>query len=180
MIRINLVRGKRKKKREFNADLLFLLVPVLVALGIFFFHRSVSARIETLKADTQKANMKIEQLKKEIGEVEKFKVRKAELKRKFDIISNLQAARTGPVRVLDAITVALPDTCWVDQLSLTGDKISLVGYGMTNSHIAKFMTALGQGGRFQDVVLVSTEQSKFMDTKVMKFTLTFRTTGRQG
>jgi len=37
MIRINLVRGKRKKRREFNVDVAYLVVPILVLAGTFYF-----------------------------------------------------------------------------------------------------------------------------------------------
>ena len=108
MIRINLVRGKRKKKREFNLESLILVVPLLVLVGVFFFHQSVGRKIDTLESDIQKANARIELLKKEIGEVEKFKVRKAELQKKVDIISNLQTGRVGPVKILDGISSVIP------------------------------------------------------------------------
>ena len=37
------------------------------------------------------------------------------------------------------------------------------------------MTALGESGRFRDVVLGSAEQATVMNTKLVKFNLTFRT-----
>ena len=45
MIRINLVRGKRKKRREFNVDFAFLLVPVLFLAGTVYFHTTVTGKI---------------------------------------------------------------------------------------------------------------------------------------
>jgi type IV pilus assembly protein PilN len=174
MIRINLVRGKRKKRREFNVDLAFLLVPVLFLAGTVYFHTTVTGKIARLNSDIQKANADIERLKKEIGEVEKFKARKAELQKKVDIISNLQTGRIGPVRYFEAISAAIPEKCWIDSLSIQPDKVSLSGVALNNHTIANFMTALGQSGRFRDVVLGAAERTTVMNTKLVRFNLTFQ------
>jgi type IV pilus assembly protein PilN len=175
MIRINLIRGKRKKRRELNLNAVYLLIPLLVLAGIFLYHRMVTNRIETLQANIQKAHSDIARLKKEIGEVEKFKARKAELQKKVDIISNLQTGRTLPVRVFEAINASIPEKCWIDKLDVKGDKVSLSGVALNNNTIANFMTALGQSGRFQGVELGSAEQTTVMGVKLMKFNLAFQT-----
>lgn len=175
MIRINLIRGKRKKKREFNVESLYLLIPVLVLAGLFVFHQSVSRKVDTLESDIQKATARIESLKKEIGEVEKFKVRKAELQKKVDIISNLQKGRIGPVRYFDALSAAIPEKCWIDTLGVKDEKVTLSGVALNNYTIANFMTALGQTGRFRDVVLGAAEQTTVAGVKLVKFNLTFQT-----
>ena len=173
MIRINLIRGKRKKKREFNVESLYLLVPVLVLAGVFVFHQSVTRKIETLESDVATATARIESLKKEIGEVEKFKVRKAELQKKVDIISNLQVGRVGPVKILDAISSTVPENSWIDKLTLAGEKVSVDGVAMNNTVVADFMNALAKNGNFRDVVLGSADQTTVMGTKLVKFNLTF-------
>lgn len=175
MIRINLVRGKRKKKTQFNADVLYLLIPVLVLAAVFVHYRVMHGRIDNLNTRIQAANMEVNRLKKEIGEVEKFKARKAELQQKVDIISKLQAGRTGPVKVFEALSASIPEKCWIDQLSIKDENVSLSGVALNNYTIANFMTALGQSGRFRDVVLGSAERAMIMNTKLVKFNLTFKT-----
>jgi type IV pilus assembly protein PilN len=175
MIRINLVRGKRKKRRELNAGFIWLALPLVVLAGTIYFHTTVSGRISKLDADIVKANTDIERLKKEIGEVEKFKVRKAELQKKVDIISNLQKGRTGPVRHFEALSAAIPEKCWIDTLGVKDEKVTLSGIALNNYTIANFMTALGQTGRFRDVVLGAAEQTTVAGVKLVKFNLTFQT-----
>jgi type IV pilus assembly protein PilN len=157
MIRINLVRGKRKKRRELNVGSAWIALPLVVLAGTIYFHTTVLGKISRLDADIGKANSDIARLKKEIGEVEKFKARKAELQKKVDIISNLQKGRTGPVRYFEALSAAIPEKCWIDYT------------------IANFMTALGQTGRFRDVVLGAAEQTTVAGVKLVKFNLTFQT-----
>ncbi len=173
MIRINLIRGKRKKKREFNLQSLYFVIPVLVAVGVFLFHQSVARKISALEADTRTAAARIELLKKEIGEVEKFKARKAELQKKVDIISNLQAGRVGPVKILDAISSTIPENSWIDKMSISGAQVRVDGIAMNNTVVADFMNALAKNGRFRDVVLGSAEQTVVAKTKLVKFNLTF-------
>ena len=174
MIRINLIRGKRKKRREVNLGFLYLLIPLLVLGGVFLYHRMIVNRIDALQANIQKANSEISRLKKEIGEVERFKVRKAELQQKVDIISNLQNGRTGPVKVFEALSASIPEKCWIDQLGVKHDKVNLSGVALNNHTIANFMTALGQSGRFQKVELGSAEQTTVMGVKLMRFSLSFQ------
>ena len=175
MIRINLVRGKRKKRRELSVGSAWIALPLVVLAGTVYFHTTVSGKISRLNADIVKANADIERLKKEIGEVEKFKARKAELQKKVDIISNLQKGRTGPVRHFEALSAAIPEKCWIDTLSVKDAKVTLTGVALNNYTIANFMTALGQTGRFRDVVLGAAEQTTVAGVKLVKFNLTFQT-----
>jgi type IV pilus assembly protein PilN len=174
MIRINLVRGKRKKRRELNVGAAWIALPLVVLAGTVYFHTTVSGKISRLNADIVKANADIARLQKEIGEVEKFKARKAELQKKVDIISNLQKGRTGPVRHFEALSAAIPEKCWIDTLGVKDERVTLSGIALNNHTIANFMTALGQTGRFRDVVLGAAEQTTVAGVKLVKFNLTFQ------
>ncbi|MEW6719085.1 MAG: PilN domain-containing protein [Thermodesulfobacteriota bacterium] len=174
MIRVNLIRGKRKKRREFNLGFAFLLAPLIVLAGTLYFHTTVKGKIGRLQQDIRQANADVERLKKEIGEVEKFKARKAELQKKVDIISNLQKDRTGPVRYFEALSAAIPEKCWIDRLDLQGDRITAAGVALNNNTVANFMTALAQTGRFRDVALGSADQTTVQNVKLVRFTLTFQ------
>lgn len=175
MIRINLIRGKRKKRTELGAGSAWIVVPLVVLAGTIYFHTTVTGKISRLDAGIAKANADIARLKQEIGEVEKFKARKAELQKKVDIISNLQKGRTGPVRYFEALSSAIPEKCWIDTLSVKDEKVALSGVALNNYTIANFMTALGQTGRFRDVVLGAAEQATVAGVKLVKFNLTFHT-----
>ncbi|MHB1025156.1 MAG: PilN domain-containing protein, partial [Desulfobacteria bacterium] len=152
----------------------WLALPLVVLAGTIYFHTTVTGRISKLDAEIGKANADIARLKKEIGEVEKFKARKAELQKKVDIISNLQKGRTGPVRHFEALSAAIPEKCWIDALSVKDGKVALSGVALNNYTIANFMTALGQTGRFRDVVLGAAEQTTVAGVKLVKFNLTFQ------
>jgi len=126
MIRINLIREKRKKRRELSAGSAWIALPLVSWPG-----RSTSTprSREDLQARRghREGNADIARLKKEIGEVEKFKVRKAELQKKVDVISNLQKGRRGPSRYFEALSAAIPEKCWIDTLGLKDEKVTLSG-----------------------------------------------------
>lgn len=178
MIRVNLIRGKRKKRRELNVDFMYLLFPLLVVVGVLLYHGTVTGRIETLNTNIRTASVEIERLKKEIGEVEKFKARKAELQQKVDIISTLQAGRTGPLKIFEALSSSIPEKSWIEQLAVKGDTVEMSGIALNNHTIANFMTALGQSGRFRDVVLGTADQATVSNIKMVKFNLTTRVESR--
>jgi len=67
MIRINLVRGKRKKRRELNVGSAWLALPLVVLAGTIYFHTTVSGRISKLDADIGKANADIARMVAAIG-----------------------------------------------------------------------------------------------------------------
>jgi type IV pilus assembly protein PilN len=98
-----------------------------------------------------------------------------ELQKKVDIISNLQKGRTGPVRYFEALSAAIPEKCWIETLGVKDGKVTLSGVALNNYTIANFMTALGQTGRFRDVVLGAAEQATVAGVKLVKFNLTFQT-----
>jgi type IV pilus assembly protein PilN len=175
MIRINLIRGKRKKRKEFNVDALYLLLPIIVIVGVLLFHRSVAGKIEDLNTGIRRANVEVARLKKQIGEVESFKARKAELQQKVDVISNLQKGRNAPVKIFEVLSASIPEKCWIDHLAIKGERVELKGIALNNYTIANFMTALGQSGRFRDVVLGSADQTTVSNMKLVKFGLTFNT-----
>lgn len=173
MIRINLIRGKRKKRRDLDLNLVYFAFPLLFLAGLFLFQRMETKRIDEIQANIAKANSEIQRLKKEIGEVEKFKSRKAELQQKVDIISNLQTGRTMPVRLFEAVSASIPEKCWIDKMDMKSNQISISGIALNNHTIANFMTALGQSGSFRNVVLGAAEQTTVMGVKLMKFNMTF-------
>ena len=148
-------------------------VFVLVIAAVLVFHYSVKGKIDQLNADIGRANAEVTSLKKEIGEVENFKARKAELQQKVDVISNLQKERKGPVKAFVALSASIPEKCWIEHFSIKGEKIDIRGFAINNYTIANFMTALGQSGRFRNVVLGSADQATVSNVKLVRFSLSF-------
>ncbi|MGB5995503.1 MAG: PilN domain-containing protein, partial [Candidatus Deferrimicrobiaceae bacterium] len=54
-----------------------------------------------------------------------------------------------------------------------GNQVRVNGIALNNYTIANFMTALGQSGRFRNVVLGSADKTTVSNVKLVKFSLTF-------
>ncbi|NNG47063.1 MAG: PilN domain-containing protein, partial [Deltaproteobacteria bacterium] len=80
---------------------------------------------------------------------------------------------TGPVNIFEALSASIPEKCWIDSLSLRGDKVQINGIALNNYTIANFMTALGRSGRFRNVVLGSADKATVSNVKLVRFSLTF-------
>ncbi|MCL1926742.1 MAG: PilN domain-containing protein [Syntrophorhabdaceae bacterium] len=174
MIRINLIRGKRKKRREINIGGAFLIVPLAVIAGVLYWHFGVVIpKLDATKANVDQATAQVARIQKDIEELEKFKNRKAELQRKVDIINNLQRERVGPVRYFEALSSAIPEKCWIDKLEIRGSSLAVSGVALNNNTVANFMTALAGTGRFRDIILGSADQASLQNTKLVRFNLTF-------
>ena len=170
MIKINLIRQKRKKKKKINYDLLFFLSIILFIVLVFSFHKTVLvSKKHQLEEDVRNAQMEIAKLKKQIGEVEKFKQKKKELQTKVDIVANLQNGRKAPVVVMDTLARNVPDKAWLTRLKYSGNSMEIEGYALNNYVIADFMNNLGATEKFGRIELQSAERKTVQGIRVMLF-----------
>ena len=147
MIKINLLPIKAAKKREYiNQQLLLLgvvLVGTCVLLGMWFLHGE--SKIKGQRDQIATAKNQIVQYEKAIGEVSKYKGLEESLNRKLGVIEGLIKGKTGPVKVLDFISQAIPREVWVLSWTESGGSVSILGEALTNKDVAHFMSVLGGG-----------------------------------
>lgn len=170
MIKINLIRQKRKKKKKVNADVVFFLSLIVFIVALFSFHKAVLvAKRDQLKVDVRNAQAEIAMLKKQIGEVEKFKQKKKELQTKVDIVANLQRGRKAPVIVMDTLARTVPEKAWLTRLKYSGLSMELEGYALDNYVVADFMNNLGATQKFGQIELQSAERKTVRGIRLMLF-----------
>lgn len=174
MIRINLLPIRALKKKESTRQMfsIFFLSVGLLALVIVFFHISLSNRIRDVEAQIVRNNEEIKRLKIDTRDVNKFKTEKEDLQRRLNIIYALQRAKTGPVRVLDELAMAVPGKLWLTSLKEKDGKMEIKGLAMDNPTIAQFMTNLEKTGVIKNVELIVSQQLERKDLKLKEFSLT--------
>lgn len=174
MIRINLLPVRALKKKKSIRQILSVIVLSLgmLVLIIVFFQLSLSNRIGKIEAQIAAYNGEIKRLRVETKEVSKYKSEKEALQQRIYIISSLQRARTGPVHLLDDLTVSLPGKLWLTSLKEKDGKMELKGTAMDNETIAKFMSNLEKVEIIKNVELVISQQTETKDLKLKEFTLT--------
>lgn len=164
MIKINLLpyRAQRKKQQIIDHIILVCLsfIPVLVCIIISF--SVISFKIGSTNDEITRT---VEDIKRQQATVEKikaFKVTKESLLKKMDIIKTLQKNKSGPVHIMEQLSVNLPGKLWLTSLKQTGMELKIEGAAFDNQTISKYMTNLEKSPYFKSVDLekINTEEKQ--------------------
>jgi type IV pilus assembly protein PilN len=169
MIKINLLsEGKRpvvaRRARqtvggqaEFgNAAMIGAIVlGLLVAFGWWFM---LDREIKKKDQEIAVAQKEVDELAQVIKEVEEYKVKKAELERKINVINDLKANQRGPVRIMDDVSRALPELLWLSRMNVTASTIQLQGTAFNMSAVANFLDNLDKVEEFSEPILADATQ----------------------
>jgi type IV pilus assembly protein PilN len=177
MIRINLlpVRVSRKKAAGKQQLILFALVILAAVAGNYVWVQTRSSDLKARQAKIQKTKDEITQLDRIIGEVKNIKAQQAALREKLDILNELKAGRSGPVRVMDALASVTPKRLWISKLEEKGGAATISGQAATIDDVSEFMTALKGSTYFSGVELSKTAAATSAAAKgleLVDFTLT--------
>jgi len=159
MLQVNLlpVREARRKAdlRQYLMQLVLMLILTVGSIGLV--HSRIGDQVERGQARVKQMQHDINEFKPQLEQVAAFKKRKGELEKKIDVIDGLDRARTGPVRVLNELSMRTPDRLWLTSLSTKGRTISLQGQSLDNELVALFLRSLGDSEYFANVDLDSTK-----------------------
>ncbi len=180
MIRINLLpfRAARRKeniKRQISVYVLSVIL-VLAAAGYLFWN--LTSTLSTLQAQKTQTQRELAKYSSTIKRIETLRKRIKEIQAKLDVIKELEKDKTGPVRLLDEIAMAVPKgRLWLTSLTEKAGKLTLTGTAMDNDTVALFMTNLEQAKLIQSVSLQSAKMKRLKAHKlnVSEFTLKCKT-----
>lgn len=170
MIKINLLAEARAEKAARapvislgvgnlnNYIVLALLVVALGYVGITYWR--LSSALSKLQAEVAEANREYERLKPIIAEVEQFKKKNAELKRKIEVIEKLKADQYGPVRIMDEVSKALPELLWLTNMDLKDTTLTIRGQAFNENAVANFIANLAGSPFFQEPSLQIMQQDR--------------------
>ncbi len=141
-----------------------ILLGVIAVVGYWFVlneHRAEK------RQEVATAQAEVERLKPILQEVEDFKKKQADLERKIEVITNLKNNQRGPVRVMDAISRALPELLWLDQMEVKASSIRLNGKAFNVNAISNFLENLDKVPEFMEPHLGTVNEAG----EVYKFTI---------
>lgn len=173
MIKINLLPVRESQKKEKLRE----QVVVLIASAIFVFvgcaaaFTTIQSKISTKNEEIVQQSSTLEQLKKQIGEVEKVKKLQAELQSKLDILGKLKENKTGPAHMLDELSVATPEKLWIESFDNVAGVVNLSGLGVNEEVVATFLQQLESSMYYKNVELQSLEQATIDGHKLQRFKL---------
>lgn len=155
MIRINLLPVEQTKKWELGQKqiLLFILVIVAVAMGNWTWRSGVMETLQAKKTQVERLKRDIAALDKVIAEVKNIAKEKEAIEEKLTVLDNLRKGRTGPVKMLDALAVLMPERAWILSFEEKAGALVLKGGAVTNEDLADLMQALKGSPYFSEPTL---------------------------
>lgn len=174
MVRINLLPVRASKKKETAKQQMAILavsalIVLLAGLGLYVY---AQAKIKATKAEIEKSESDLQQLKSKIGELENIKKLKDDVTKKLDVLGQLRKGKTGPVRRLATLSDAAPDKLWITKYTESGQGVSIGGIALDEDLIASLMRHLQGSEDFTNVELVVSEQTEIDGVKAKRFELT--------
>ncbi len=160
MVKINLlpIKSELRQKALIEHVTLLSLCIVLIFVLSWIVQTSITNKKDMLEKEVTATRIEITALTKEAGEIEKFKEQKQELQRKLDIITDLNAKKSGPVEILDQLSIIIPDKVWITNMVNNGNNLNLDGMAVDNPTIALFMKNMLSSPYFQGVELQMTQK----------------------
>ena len=175
MLEINLLPVREaRRKADIRQQLMQLVLVLLLTLGaIGFWHSRVAEEISMSEVRVSQMQNDIQQFKPQLEQVAAFKLKKARLEKKIDVIDGLDRARSGPVHVLAELAEADARAPLADRARLEGGRDpDGRAAASTTSWSPCSCAASGESKYFDKVDLDSTQIVDGRDgLKVVKFAI---------
>jgi type IV pilus assembly protein PilN len=165
MMEINLLPHREARRAaDLRESIALLILGLVVLVGcVFFLNSGVKNKLTGLQANVAQLEADITRYKPQQALVEKFKNQKKELQDKLDIITTLDHARKGPVRILDELSSRVPERLWLTRITTKGTAIRLEGQSLDTGVVADFLRSLNASAYFKDVDLDKTTGGKVVE-----------------
>lgn len=171
MIRINLLpfRAARKKENIRRQISVFILTLFLSAAILYYVGGFWTNKIKMLGSQIKQINSELAATTVAAREVDRIKKDLDALKKKTDVIHNLEKTRREPFQLLDAMTgLVVEKRMWFTDFSDIQNAVKIKGVALDNKTVADFMTRLEGSGLFSSVNLDNLKQQIFKKTLSLK------------
>lgn len=183
MIEINLLPHREaRRKAELRQMLLVSAVAAgVLLLGIYLAESGIRNQRAYAETSVEQLESDLARYKPQELKVAEFKKTRSELMEKLAVIRGLDAARTGPVRILEEVRAQTPARLWLTGLRTEGDAITLEGASLDNSVVADFLRNLNRSTHFRNVDLDKTQSGHEVDgVELVNFVITADLSPRRG
>lgn len=143
-IRINLLPVRQVKKREMGRQFLVLAAGAVIIAGAgnYYWYSTRDAERTRRQEQVAETQRRIDALEKQIGEVNDLKKRKKEVEDKLAVLDKLKKQRSGPVKLLDALSSAIPKKVYILDFDEKSNAVKLSGLGESHEDVSEFMRGL--------------------------------------
>ncbi len=177
MIRINLLpfRAARKKENVRQQATIFVLMVILLAIGLGWWHIVLANKISKLSDNIKSAKTELAAYKKKVDEVNRLKRELEILQSKINVIKKLEANRKEPLQLLEQMTeLIIPEQMWLTNLVSRPNTVGLSGIALDEKTTADFMINLDKSGLFrkESVALNTLSATQRNKISVKQFNIT--------
>ncbi len=172
MIRINLLpfRAARKKENIRRQVSYYVGGVVLVVVIMLYVFIHISGELRSLKEEKQGIEAELATLADTIKRIDELEKKIAEIRKKLDVIQDLEKKKTGPVHLLDQVAEAVPkDKLWLSSFVEKDGKLTLAGTAMDNETFSVFMTRLAAADLITSVDMKETKARSIPEYKLNVF-----------
>lgn len=181
MIKINLLPTKRKPPRKVTELQKQLIVAVMVLGGVaaamVFYYVALNARIAAREREKAAANAEVARQDSLLKEVKNVEEERKKVTEKIGVIEQLKKNQQGPVRLLDEVSKAIPNTVDITSFTESGGNINLAGEAFSNEDVVKFVDRLKASPHIADVYLLETSQKTKESYEIYEYKLQFKYKG---
>jgi type IV pilus assembly protein PilN len=132
----------------------------------------MTARIAHERALITARETELKKLEATLKEVKKFQTEQQEIEQKLAIIDQIEAARTGPVKIMDELATRIPSRVWLTKMTAKGGTLELEGNSLDAEIVADFAAALEDSPMLSGVDLRETRLEEVEGLKLSAFKMT--------
>ena len=175
MIRINLLPRLEIVEPKRRGELLIGLLAILAVIGVILVtHYGQKAKIKRVRNDISVAEKRINELQEIERRVNEFKAKNEEIKRRIQIIIDLENRRSGPLYVMDSLSTSIPDRAWIDEIKTKGGYATIKGIAWNEFTVADFLKALQESKFFKAVNVSVIEKENIRNLNLRSFEINTR------
>jgi type IV pilus assembly protein PilN len=174
MIRINLL-PVREARRAANLRKQGMLLVFAAGAGVvlcLLISTWMAARIAHERSLVTAREAELKKLEATMNEVKKFQAEQQEIEQKLAIIDQIEAARMGPVKIMDELASRIPQRVWLTKMVEKGGTLELEGRSIDAEVVADFVVALEESPMLSAVDLQETKLEEVEGLKLSDFKLT--------
>ncbi len=160
MIKINLLPVKRSKKRDAATRELVIGggVTGVLLIVLYVWYAVMDSKLSAVVDSVNKSKADIARIEQDIVKVDEFKKKKKELEQKLEVIDDLKAKKTGPVKLLDELALTMPKRVWLVSFEEKNGSMIIEGGAADNDELSDFLSYLTKQSKFfSGVTLIYSE-----------------------
>ncbi|HTG00502.1 MAG TPA: PilN domain-containing protein [Nitrospirota bacterium] len=177
MIKINLLPTKKKPPKKVmdlqKQALLAVLVLILIGIVLWYVVNKQKNQIAALEKEKVSSEAKLREQDNTLKEVKNVEEERRKVSEKIDVIERLKKNQSGPVRLLDEISKALPLGVNLSSLTESNNNINLDGEAFTNEDVVRFVDNLKASRLLTNVMLLETSQIRHEGLDMYKYKIQF-------